>query len=74
MTGFAVHNYFTFDPFFPLGRRRFRDRVHQYFKNSCNEYDCQTTRHLHTRVSEHQGISPTTGKQLPVTTRVMSSR
>ena len=53
--------------FFP-----FKDKVPKYprssvvylFKCQCCSvsYVCQTTHHLHTRISEHLGISPITGK------------
>ena len=42
------------------------------FPNFCSaSYVGQTTRHLHTRVSEHLGISPVTGR--PSSSPVMSS-
>ena len=62
--------------FFP-----FKDRIPKFlrsgvvylFKCRCcsASYVGQTTRHLHTRVSEHLGISPITGK--PSSSPVMSS-
>ena len=55
--------------FFP-----FKDKVPKYLRSSvvylfkcrcCSaSYVGQTTRHLHTRISEHLGISPITGKTL----------
>ena len=62
--------------FFP-----FKDKVPKFLRSSvvylfkcrcCSaSYVSQTTRHLHTRVSEHLGISPITGK--PSSSPVMSS-
>ena len=62
--------------FFPL-----KDKVPKFLKSGAvylfkcrccsTSYVSQTTRHLHTRVSEHLGISPVTGR--PSSSPVMSS-
>ena len=63
----------SFFPFKDKVPKFLRSGVVYLFKCRCcsASYVGQTTRHLHTRVSEHLGISPITGK--PSSNRPMSS-
>ena len=73
---FAFRSFKHISSFFP-----FKDKVPKFLKSGvvylfkcrcCSvSYVCQTTRHLHTRVSEHLEISPVTGR--PSSSPVMSS-
>ena len=63
----------SFFPFKDKVPKLMRSGVVYLFKCRCcsASYVGQTTRHLHTRISEHLGISPITGK--PSSSPVMSS-
>ena len=63
----------SFFPFKDKVPKLMRFGVVYLFKSRCcsASYVGQTTRHLHTRISEHLGISPITGK--PASSPVMSS-
>ena len=68
-----LHVSLLFFPFKDKAPKLMRSGVVYLFKCRCcfASYVGQTTRHLHTRISEHLGISPITGK--PSSNPVMSS-
>ena len=62
-TSDRLKNYFSFKDVFPEPPRS--SQVYNFTCGSCNAlYTGKTFRHMKVRVSEHQGVSPRTGKHL----------
>ena len=62
-TSNRLTNYFSFKDLVPELLRSCQ--IYNFTRGSCNAlYICKTFRHMKVRVSEHQGVSPRTGKHL----------